>query len=173
MLRYMLLSILDILQMKNKRITKQNLQEIKKEMLKKIVKDEFKEQYIENVVKDSKSMFYVYYMGDAVERLDELCGICVLRLAENTKTEQKYVISLLCIHRELRGNGYGTILLNEIMEKIRSKGSQKKIEIYVHSLEMSVNFYKSNGFIDTDKVCDYLHTLEEVDEEDIILVKKL
>ena len=169
----MLLTINEILERKKKRITKENLLNQKREILYTIVDEEFGEKYIEKVLKDTKSVFYVYYMGDNIENEDELCGICIVRLISNTKKIRSNVMTLLCIRDDLRGNGYGSMFLKLIMNKIKPTNSKKENLLYIHSLESSVQFYKSHGFEETMSICDYMYTLEEVDDDDIILLKIL
>jgi predicted GNAT family N-acyltransferase len=170
----MLLTINEILKRKNKRITKENLFEQKREILFTIVDDEFGVKYTEKVLKDTKSVFYVYYIGDNIENKDELCGICIVRLINNTKKIRSNVMTLLCIRNDLRGSGYGSTLLKIIMNKVKPKNSKKENFLYIHSLESSVKFYKLHGFEETTYICDYMYILEEeVYNDDIILLKIL
>ena len=66
----------------------------------------------------------------------------------NSKNSIKYNILLLGTHERFRKYGYGSVVLNNFVEFINeSTKSKKKIKILVKSLESSVKFYLSNGFI--------------------------
>jgi ribosomal protein S18 acetylase RimI-like enzyme len=169
----MLLTINEILERKKERITKETLSAKKKEIIYNLIDKEFNKKYTERLIRDNKSTFYVYYIGDNIDNIDNVCGICVIRHVSNTKSVRKNVLTLLCVRKDLRRKGYGTYLLKKIMGKIKPIGSNKQNYLYTHSVRNSIDFYKSLGFIETDTLCDYMYSLEDIDDDDVILLKIL
>ena len=164
----MLLTLKEYMNKMKIRITKENICNVKREIMENVVVDEIHEDYIERILKDNKSEFYVYYMGSNILINDELCGFCVLRKIENVKTHRAFVLSLIVVKELLRGNGYGTTIFNALIDKLFSQ-SIKKVIIYIHALEESCVFYKRLGFVQTKHICGYIQDIDNISEKDIIM----
>ena len=61
-------------------------------------------------------------------------------------------------------------MFEELIKYLLGNGN-KKVIIYTHSLEDSIEFYKRLGFQITDYICDYMYDLEEIDEEADVMMK--
>jgi ribosomal protein S18 acetylase RimI-like enzyme len=164
----MLLSVIEYMREKNIRLKKQELYKIKKEIVDEVGDSEFSEDYMNRVLKDTKSHFFIYYMGNQLDNHDELCGFCILRKIESDKKHKSFVLSLIVVKKELRGNGYGTTLFNTLVHKL-SNNTSKDLIIYTHSLEESCIFYKRLGFENTDYICGYMEDVDNIKEDDIIM----
>ena len=164
----MLLSIIDYMREKNIRLKKQELYRIKKEIVDEVGDTEFSDDYMNRVLKDTKSDFFIYYMGDQIENHDELCGFCIVRKIESDKKHRAFVLSLIVVKKVLRGNGYGTTIFKTLIDKL-SNNTTKDLIIYTHSLEESSIFYERLGFKKTDYVCGYIEDIDNIQETDIIL----
>ena len=164
----MLLSIIEYMREKNIRLKKQELYRIKKEIVDEVGDTEFSDDYMNRVLKDTKSDFFIYYMGDQIENHDELCGFCIVRKIESDKKHRAFVLSLIVVKKVLRGNGYGTTIFKTLIDKL-SNNTTKDLIIYTHSLEESSIFYERLGFKKTDYVCGYIEDIDNIQETDIIL----
>ena len=164
----MLLSIIEYMREKNIRLKKQELYRIKKEIVDEVGDTEFSDDYMNRVLKDTKSDFFIYYMGDQIENHDELCGFCIIRKIESDKKHRAFVLSLIVVKKVLRGNGYGTTIFKTLIDKL-SNNISKDLIIYTHSLEESSIFYERLGFKKTDYVCGYIEDIDNIQETDIIL----
>ena len=164
----MLLSIIEYMREKKIRLKKQELYRIKKEIVDEVGDSEFSDDYMNRVLKDTKSDFFIYYMGDQIENHDELCGFCIVRKIESDKKHRAFVLSLIVVKKVLRGNGYGTTIFKTLIDKL-SNNTTKDLIIYTHSLEESSIFYERLGFKKTDYVCGYIEDIDNIQETDIIL----
>ena len=140
----------------------------KKEIVDEVGDSEFSDDYMDRVLKDTKSQFFIYYMGNQIDNHDELCGYCILRKIESNKKHRSFVLSLIVVKKELRSNGYGTTIFKTLIDKL-SENTNKKLIIYIHSLEESSMFYKRLGFIKTDYICGYMEDIDNIKDEDIIM----
>ena len=86
----MLLSIIDYMKHKNIRLKKQELYRIKKEIVDEVGDTEFSDDYMNRVLKDTKSEFFIYFMGDQIENHDELCGFCIIRKIGSDKKYKSF-----------------------------------------------------------------------------------
>ena len=163
--------ITDYLISKKIRITKENLYEQKKKFIDYITDEhEFSDEYRENIIRDNKSLFFLYSFNTCLPLNDDVCGICIVREIKRDKISKTYVLSFYAIIDLLRGNGYGVIMFEELIKYLLGN-SNKKVIIYTHSLEDSIEFYKRLGFQITDYICDYMYDLEEIDEEADVMMK--
>ena len=107
-------------------------------------------------------------MGNQLDNHDELCGFCIVRKIESDKKHRSFVLSLIVVKKDLRGNGYGTTLFNTLVDKL-SANTTKKIVICIHSLEESCIFYERLGFKKTEYICGYMVDVDNIKEDDIIM----
>lgn len=157
----MLVNLKDHLKTNRIRVTKENLFHNKQYLINDICGDDIKEGYIHRLSKDAKLDTFLF------ENNDYIIGCCLLRLIQKTKKERKYVITLIGIKNELRGNGLGSKLF-ELLIGYLKQYSQKKI-IFIHSLQERTSFYERLGFIETMEYCDMLYNYEDIDDNDIIM----
>jgi ribosomal protein S18 acetylase RimI-like enzyme len=98
-----------------------------------------------------------------------LIGFITIREVYSNEKEKSYIIPLLCVRKELRNMGYGTLLLQEA-QKMLVERTYKTITLYLHALPKSVNFYKSHGFYETND-SKYIERVERIEENDVLLCK--
>ena len=163
----MLLSVIEYMKHKNIWLKKQELYRIKKEIVDEVGDTEFSDDYMNRILKDTKSQFFIYYMGNQIDNHDELCGFCIVRKIESDKKHKSFVLSLIVVKKELRGNGYGSTIFKTLMDKLSN--TTKDLIIYIHSLEESCIFYKRLGFERTDYICGYMEDVDNIKEDDIIM----
>ena len=166
----MLHKITEYLKEKNIRITRESLYKHKSKIIDYIATDdEFGEEYLERVARDIKSDFYLYSFNTYLPLDDDICGACAVRQIRKTKKLRVYVLSFFAIIDIIRGNGYGYVMFETLIEKL-CENTDKKVVLYTHSLDKSVGFYEKMGFKKTDVVCDYMHHLEDIDDDDIMMM---
>ena len=76
-------------------------------------------------------------------KISEIGGICITRKILENKDKRRIVILLIAIHPNVRKCGYGTIFMDELIDYLNRN---KKIELILHSLKESINFYLKYGF---------------------------
>jgi GNAT superfamily N-acetyltransferase len=119
-------------------------------------KSSFDTIFLENIIYDSSCTRLLFYMGCSKNK-NELIGYCVFRYIN-----KKLFLYILYVEPKLRGCGYGKMILNYL---------EKNYEhIIVPSLRNIINFYKLNGFTQTDK---YKYLSEIIIEEGIVLEKNV
>lgn len=160
------------------RIMKEN---IKFSVMKSLCKTAFREKFIRKISSDKKNKIYFLQMNPYTSydvtstresiRNENMIGYIAVREVYKCKEEKVYTIALLCIREEVRNVGYGGYILREL-EKIIAERTKKKVKIYLHALPKSVNFYKRNGYEETNN-SKYVEILERIERNDVILCKKI
>jgi ribosomal protein S18 acetylase RimI-like enzyme len=98
---------------------------------------------------DKNNKILIFCLDDNDISYNSIVGIIMYRQILNTNMKNRYYIPLLAIRKKARKLGYGKIILNEFMEKIKNN---KITEIVLLSLKSSVNFYLKYGFkLETSK----------------------
>ena len=75
---------------------------------------------------------------------NEIIGIAVIRKILHTSTKIRIYIPLIAIHKNMRSFGYGSLILDEIINKFNKT---KTLEIVLLSLDNTFDFYSKLGFI--------------------------
>lgn len=105
--------------------------------------------YIQNILASDKIHIIFYCIGNNFD----IKNITSILIYHKTTLSYiiKYYILLLGTHERFRKYGYGKVILDEFIEFIKKiNKSNKKIKIILKSLESSMDFYLSNGFIKSD-----------------------
>jgi hypothetical protein len=104
--------------------------------------------YIENVLYSDKTHIIVSCIGDKFD-IKNITSILIFHKTKSSNLTKYYVL-LLGTHERFRKYGYGKVILDEFIEFVKkSNKSEKKIKILLKSLETSIQFYLSNGFVQT------------------------
>jgi len=101
------------------------------------------EKYIEIIKKDEKNRMII----SCVDNIDDnqIISFIIYRKIV-LKNEINFIILLISVHEDFRSNGYGKIILDEFINYIYNIRSKKNINIIIHPLDSSEEFFISNGF---------------------------
>jgi ribosomal protein S18 acetylase RimI-like enzyme len=178
----MILSFHRYLQLRYKKSTLCKLDSSSKETIKystvkSLSREVFREKFVKKICKDKHNKLFLLVMNppNNLHQLKEvthntnLIGFISLREVYNDRNDKRYVVPLLCIREELRGLGYGAMLVKELQTLLINR-TGKTIKLYLHSLPNSVDFYKSHGFVETSTT-KYIERIERIEENDVLLCK--
>ena len=105
--------------------------------------------YTDNILNSDKTHILVSCIGDKFD-IKNITSILIYHKTISLDFT-KYYILLLGTHERFRKYGYGKVILDEFIEFIKKLNkSNKKIKILLKSLESSMGFYISNGFIQSE-----------------------
>ena len=153
------------------KIAKRNRSFHKENFVKSIGGESFREKFVKRVVKHKKDDFYVFshhnLSNNNTFEENNYIGFAIVHQLENETSVVRYVIPILAIHEDVRGSGYGTMMMREIKEKITPK-KKKKVELFLHSLPEAIRFYERFGFYETMRR-EYLLPFENLEETDIVM----
>lgn len=105
--------------------------------------------YTNNIIYSDKTHILVSCIDDKFN----IKNITSILIFHKTKSNElnKYYILLLGTHERIRKYGYGKVILDEFIEFVKSSnGLKKKNKILLKSLESSMQFYFSNGFVKSE-----------------------
>lgn len=124
-------------------------------------------KFLKRICQDKLNKFIFYGMNSEIN-LNELASIVIYRKVFANSVKQRFIIMVIAVHPELRGTGYGTLSLDDFFLYLSKKN--KKIEIILHSIKSSINFYLNFGFniIDSNRFIEKYEG-EDINEEDKIL----
>jgi hypothetical protein len=106
------------------------------------------EKYIGNILYSDKTHILVSCIDNKFN-IKNITSILIFHKTNSSKLI-KYYILLLGTHERFRKYGYGKVILDEFIEFVKKfNKSEKKIKILLKSLESSMRFYLSNGFVQT------------------------
>ena len=100
-------------------------------------------KYLKDICYDKNNKILVYSIDETINN-NSIVGVIIYRKILNTSIKNRYYISLLAIRKNARKLGYGSLILNEFINKYKNN---KITEIVLLSLKSSVNFYIKFGFI--------------------------
>jgi hypothetical protein len=155
-----LFNLHNIIKIKYKNYKKKNNEIISFDEFKIIAIEQFKKififylsninhEYIDNIINLNKYQIIISNIGNKFD-IKNISSILIYHKTSSSNLI-KYYILLLGTHCRFRNFGYGKILLDEFIEKIiDSNKSNKKIKIILKSLETSMDFYKSYGFVKSE-----------------------
>lgn len=105
--------------------------------------------YIDNILNSDKTHILISCVGGKFD-IKNITSILIYHKTI-TLDFNKYYILLLGTHERFRKYGYGKIILDEFIELVEKLNkSEKKIKILLKSLESSMEFYLSNGFVQSE-----------------------
>ena len=108
--------------------------------------DTINEKFIDKLL-ESKNIEIVFYQNNSEFNIKNCIGFIIY-----TKTKDKIYLLLFCIQKEYRKFGYGKLFLEEFINHIQNF----KKNLITHSIDSSIDFYKSIGFTQIfDKIYNY------------------
>lgn len=99
-------------------------------------------EYLLEMCNDKNNKIYIYSINENPTKNDVI-GIAVIRTILNSNNKIRIYIPLIAIHKDMRSFGYGSIIIDEIINKFNKT---KTLEIVLLSLTSSYNFYIGLGF---------------------------
>lgn len=125
------------------------------------------DNYIKDKLMNHKLIFYTFNTEITKYSVyNEICGCLFYKIILQTKYKKRIYISLIGINPKISGNGYGSIFLDEFIQKY--KRNNQILELVLLSLPESKNFYISLGFTRNSSI--YIEKNEEIGDN-IILTK--
>ncbi len=106
------------------------------------------ENYINNIIFNDKTHIILSSI-DGDFSIDNIMSILVYHKTKSLGSVKYYVL-LLGTHKKFRKLGYGKVILNEFIDTIKSNDKQTNKKILLKSLESSMEFYLSFGFVQTN-----------------------
>ena len=102
--------------------------------------------YLKEMCNDKNNKIYLYSMNEILtdNYKNEIIGIAVIRKILHSTSKIRIYIPLIAIHKNMRSFGYGSLILDEIINKFNKT---KTLEIVLLSLQSSFEFYKKLGFV--------------------------
>ena len=120
--------------------------------------DNVNEKYIESIQKDKYNRT-IFHCIDNKWNIDNITSFITYRILYN-KNEKLIIILMIGVNKNIRSNGYGKIILDEFIEYHNKKISEKRsLNICVHSVKLSENFFINYGFEKINK-CIFLQNYE-------------
>lgn len=114
----------------------------------------------------------IIYSSDTQFKLSNAKGFIVYTKTTHSVTkEEKIYLLLLCVNKTYRKYGYGKVFMDEFIQFIKNSNNKSK-RVILHSLDTSLQFYKSFGFTEIpDKVTNYkkLFKFEKYDKKTVLL----
>lgn len=127
--------------------------------------------YVFNVLGNTKNIV-AFHCIDNEFSIDNCPSILVYRKSK-FNDQIIYYILIICTHKRFRNQGYASKLLDGFLERVKNENidniaNNKIIKIILSSIEESVIFYETYGFVWTRKsIADYdvLMNFEKYDED--------
>lgn len=104
--------------------------------------DTVNESYIDKIL-NNDDIDIILYCNNSKFNISNCIGFIIY-----TKTDNIVNLLLLCINKKNRKFGYGKVFLEEFISFCKRENIRK---ITLEPLENSINFYKTNGFIEVNK----------------------
>ena len=136
---------LDVISKKSKKFKefKKNKLNDKFSFVNKYTKGSFKEGYVKNICQDKRNKILSYCL-DSVLNYENVPTIIISRKVFKTKDKVRYVLLLIVTQTDYRSLGYGNAAISDYFNYILD--TKRKVEIILHSLVESENFYLKLGF---------------------------
>ena len=123
------------------------------------------ENYIKILLENNKKSKILFLTIGQKFLLDDIISIIIYHKT-SSNNKNKYYILCFGIHKKFRKFGYGKYTLDEFIEWIKlSNKSNKQNVILLKSIESSLNFYLTYGFVQTDLISNKLFFKYEPNEE--------
>jgi ribosomal protein S18 acetylase RimI-like enzyme len=125
-------------------------------------------EYLKKLCSDKNNKILLYSMNNKLDTnyKNEIIGIIVYRSILRSNDKIRFYISLISIREEMRAYGYGSIILEEFINKYQKN---KKLELVLLSLQSSYSFYEKLGF--TKSEVKYIKKRENI--EDCVMMSKI
>ena len=101
-------------------------------------------KYTDWILSDPKIVIAFYCMDQEFDVENSPSMAIYRRISVNN--ELKYYVLFTCTKRKFRGQGYGTILLDNLQKRISKEKGEHPAKIILSSLEEAVLFYEAYGF---------------------------
>ena len=99
-------------------------------------------KYLKKINSDKNNKLLLYSISNK-KYVNNIVGIVYYRIILNTRHKIRIYLPLIGVNINVRGCGYGKIIMNEIITRFSKK---KTLEIVLLSLPSSLHFYKKLGF---------------------------
>lgn len=156
---------------------KQEFRDNSEAIIQRYLQRDIQSKYISNLFTDPKNK-WVFYCMDFEFSIDNCPSVLVYhKYIDKKKKELKYYILLICTKHQFKKQGYASKLLDGFIERVKQENINSQFsqtKIILSSIEESVLFYESYGFIWTiDTLLDHKILLKyekyEKDKEYFIL----
>ena len=101
------------------------------------------DDFINRICEDKLNKIIFYGMNSKFN-FDELTTIIIYRKTISNFKKDRFIIMLIAVHPKVRNLGYGKLTINNFINYFYKKN--KILEIFLHSLNTSLNFYINLGF---------------------------
>ena len=127
--------------------------------------DGISENYIRKLLENIKKIKIIFITINQKFVLNDIISIIFFHKT-SSNNKNKYYVLCFGIHKKFRKFGYGKYSLDELVEwiKLSDKNFKQKI-ILLKSVESSLNFYKTYGFVQTDLISNKLFFKYEPNKE--------
>ena len=137
--------------------------------------DNITDNYIETIQHDKYNNTIFHCIDNKKNEYNITSFLTYRRMIKDN--EIKIIILIIGVDKNIRYFGYGKIILDEFIKLLKKKNKNKKdINIYIHSLESSKDFFINYGFEKIDK-CNFLQNYEgwsnEENEEKLLFKLKI
>jgi GNAT superfamily N-acetyltransferase len=155
----------------------QEFRDNSEKIIQRYLQRDIRSEYISNLFTDPKNK-WVFYCMDFEYSIDNCPSVLVYhKYIDKKQNELKYYILLICTKHQFKKQGYASKLLDGFLERVKQENTHSEfshIKIILSSIEESVLFYESYGFIwTTDTLLDHKILLKyekyEKDKEYFIL----
>ena len=146
---------------------KKNFKLMKRKLVYKYA-DNINKKFIENCLDDKRNKLLVSCIDNYDIDIYNISGVIICRKTFNSKDKIRYIILVIAVKPNIRGYGYGGIIIEDM--KLFLFKNNKILELILHSLKTSYDFYIKNGFRQIEKN-SFLERYESVDSNDFILMK--
>lgn len=99
--------------------------------------------YLKELCEDKNNKILIYSISNDLN-FRNFFGIIIYRKILDNKFKKRIYLSLISLHKKVRGLGYGKIILEEIKNKFKKENQE--LELILLSLKSSKSFYLKNGF---------------------------
>ena len=161
---------LDKIGKKNKKfkVFKENMINNRFSFVNKYTKDSFEKGYIENICNIKKNKILAFCIDSEVNYRN-VPTIIISRKVFRNKDKVKYAVLLIVTLPKYRCYGYGSSAMYDYFDFI--KDNSRRVEVILHSLPKSKQFYLDIGFVKIEKSL-FLQRIEDFEEDkDKILLK--
>jgi GNAT superfamily N-acetyltransferase len=109
----------------------------------------FQYKYVNSLLLDERVKMAFYCFDSHFDVFNSPTMLMYRKYLDKVDNELNYYILLICTIHQLRGQGYGTKLMDEFVKRVKEENKDKefnKVKIILSSLEEAVLFYENYGF---------------------------
>ena len=112
-------------------------------------------KYTQNILQN-ENVIIAFYCLDNIFSINNCPSILIYDKNKFSLKEVHYYVIFTCTKRSFRGQGYGSNLFDEFLNRINAENVNKCIKIILSSLGTSILFYESYGFkLTGESILDY------------------